>query len=200
MKEVIDHLKSGGIVAYPTETVWGLGVDACNDEAVQKLYELKKRQDSKAISILTANVVEARSLVHLNHEMEKFLSLFWPGPLTAVLSHKSTVSESITGGTGQVGLRCSSLRKIRELVEAYPSPVTTTSANISGTPAALSPKDLQWLPEEVLIWGDEELQESRGSTVISMNEKQVKVLREGDLSLDRVQEIAERYHFSFSDS
>lgn len=199
--QVCKHLSEGGIIAYPTETLWGLGVDIHNETAVEKLFELKKRQSSKAISVLVRDVVQAHEVAVITPQIERLLYFFWPGPLTVVLEAQSEVSEKITGGSGFVGLRCSPRENLRKLQKRYPSPITTTSANVSGSPAALSKKDLCWLPQEILLYEpDVELQPSEGSTVVKIQGDCVEILREGDLDQKLLKKFSEKISLQFRSS
>lgn len=185
VKNYCDHLKAGGILAYPTETVWGLGVDISNSSAVKKLFALKGRDTTKAISILVGNIYEARTLADLDPVCEKLMAVFWPGPVTFVVRAKKTVPEEVTGGTGFVGLRCSNHPFVVALVRELGVGITSTSANKSGEPPA---QDLQallhWLPKEVsrVEWQENRKGfESQGSTVVKWDGTKLSLLRQGDI-------------------
>lgn len=193
--KIVTHLKNEELIAYPTETLWGLGADIESESALEKLFQLKQRQDSKAISVLVEDIMQAKQLAHIDRDIEMLLYFFWPGPLTAVLPAKEHVSQRITAGGGKVGLRCTPHTKTRELLQAFGGPITTTSANLSGQPAALKPADLDWLPNDALVVSDEELPASQGSTVIGIEGSRIKVFREGDLSVSELQKVAAGFGF-----
>lgn len=182
---IVEHLKSAKIIAYPTETLWGLGVDALNSGAVEAIFELKGRDIQKAISILVRDIDMAKEYAHITPEAEKFLEMVWPGPVTVVFPRKSKELDTVCGQGDTIGLRCSSHPLIQKLVWTYENPITTTSANPSGQASAQSQSDLSWLPEDVLVCPykePEEKQESKGSTVVLWTDSVIKILREGDVS------------------
>lgn len=150
--DVHQHLEGGGIIAYPTETVWGIGVLFDNERALESLIELKGREVSKGVSLLVSDFYMANEIAQIDsEEVKRFLQIVWPGPLTAVLPAKDFVSPVIHGGTGYVGLRLSSHPLVSRLMGVLQKPLTTTSANKSGEDPALSEDDLYWLPEQVRV-------------------------------------------------
>ncbi|OQW50268.1 MAG: hypothetical protein A4S09_00290 [Proteobacteria bacterium SG_bin7] len=185
IEDVISHLKAGGIIAYPTETVWGLGVDISNADAIKNLFNLKNRDTTKAISVLVANIFQARELAEIDSNLEKFMSLFWPGAVTFVVRAKSIVPDEITGKTGFVGLRCSSHPFVSELTKKLGTSITSTSANKSGESPAQNENDLlKWLPSEVMKveWKEDRKGfSSLGSTVVKIENEKLSLLRQGDI-------------------
>ncbi len=185
---IISHLEKGGIIAYPTETVWGLGVDISNRVAMENIFNLKGRDTTKAMSVLVGNIYQARELAEFDNKTEKLMDLFWPGPVTFVVAAKPSVPKEVTGGTGFVGLRCSSHPFVRALVNKLGKPITSTSANKSGEAPAQNPKDLlKWLPAEVFQVSWEEDRKgfvSKGSTVIKIENGKLNLLRQGDVDLE----------------
>lgn len=185
VKNYCEHLKAGGILAYPTETVWGLGVDISNTAAIKKLFELKGRDTSKAISVLVGNIYEARRIAEIEPACERLMNVFWPGPVTFVVKAKKNIPMEITGGTGFVGLRCSNHPFVMDLVRELGCGITSTSANKSGEPPAQELLALlRWLPKDVLKvdWQeDRHGLESKGSTVVKIADGQLSLLRQGDV-------------------
>lgn len=198
LDQVCDHLKMGGILAYPTETVWGLGVDATCSEAVLKLLKLKQRAATKAMSILVRGPVEAGHWAVVGESVQRLLRVFWPGPVTFVLPLKDERLKTVSGGSDWIGLRCSSHPSIKDLVWAYDNPITTTSANLSGESEAKSSQELQWLPKEVLIWDDPQDPHSEASlglssTVVQIEGSECRILREGAVLSSEIQKAARMF-------
>jgi L-threonylcarbamoyladenylate synthase len=187
-----EHLAKGGVLAYPTETVWGLGADIRFPEAIQRIYELKGRPQERATSILVSGIEMARSYAEVTPELETMLRIFWPGPLTIVLPAKNTVPGGIQAQDGTVGLRCSSHPWSYSMLITHRYPITTTSANLSGEPPAKSAQELTWLPESVerVSWrgNKDELEIGKPSTVLKPQGSpgQYQVLREGALPKDHI--------------
>lgn len=188
-----EHLEKGGILAYPTETVWGLGADIRFPKSLERIFEIKGRSESKAMSVLVRDIYQAKELSHITPRIEKFLEMFWPGPVTFVIEAKDSVPKVITGETGAVGLRCSSHPFVRGLFKFFDGALTTTSANVSGQSAALKKEDLSWLPGEVLCvdWV-EPLSTSPGSTVVKITKNKLECLRRGDLDFSLISDFADR--------
>jgi L-threonylcarbamoyladenylate synthase len=192
ISQAIETLKEGRILAYPTETLWGLGVDIFNEKAISDLITLKKRSPQKAISIMVRDISQAKTLATISPTIEQLMEIFWPGPLTFVLPAKSSVSFLITGGMNFVGLRCSSLPFLIKLTQQYPNPITTTSANISGEKNALTMSDLKWLVlNQCDNWKSKPLKECLGSTIIKFENENVNLLRQGDISFSFVEKVVQ---------
>jgi L-threonylcarbamoyladenylate synthase len=117
---------------YPTETVYGLGCDAFSDEAIQRLYEVKNRPLSKPVSIAVSDIEMLHAVAIVGDAEEKFIKRFLPGPVTVVLPAKKCVPPVLTGGTGLIGIRMPDNDIAREIIDTLGSPITSTSANLSG--------------------------------------------------------------------
>jgi L-threonylcarbamoyladenylate synthase len=128
-------LAAGGIVVYPTETLYALGADAGNAAALRRLIELKVREAGKPVAVLIDGADMLRGLAaEIPPEADALMRRFWPGPLTLVLRARSSVSPVLTGGGDGVGVRRSSHPLAAALVRALGRPVTTPSANPAGMP------------------------------------------------------------------
>jgi L-threonylcarbamoyladenylate synthase len=132
-----DAIRAGGLVVYPTETIYALGADAGNAEAVQRLLAAKGRDDGRGMSVLVADLGQARALLDTNPgpEAVELARRWWPGPLTLVLPAAAGLPRGLVGETGGVGLRCSSDPVAAALLKAAGVALTATSAN----PSSLEP-------------------------------------------------------------
>lgn len=125
-------LKMGGLVAFPTDTVYGLGADATNDRAVKKIFKIKKRPFAKALPILIAAKKDLNKYASGNSlKIKKIIDKFWPGPLTVVLHKKKIIPDIVTAGKKTVGIRVPAHPVALALIRALGRPLATTSANIS---------------------------------------------------------------------
>lgn len=146
IQNCIEVLKAGGLILYPTDTIWGIGCDATNREAVQKVYELKKRDDSKALIVLLD------SEEHLDHyvidvpEMATELIRVAVKPLTIVYEGAFNVAPNLLGQNDSLGIRISNEKFSHELCEKFGRPIVSTSANVSGAP---SPKTFAEVTKEI---------------------------------------------------
>ena len=137
---------AGGIVAFPTETCYGLAVDPMNEQALGKLFEVKDRPVDKPVLLLISNVSLLDSLV--THVPDLYLPLierFWPGPLTLIFQARPQLSPLVTGGTSTVGVRISPHPVAQALGKAFGGAITATSANLSGKPPARSAAQIRSL-------------------------------------------------------
>lgn len=137
-------LLGGGIVAYPTDTVWGLGVDPTNEAAVRKIYELKKRDGNKPLILMSSSVDYLLPFVEeLSAEEKNVISKYWPGALTLVTKKSSKTPGFMTSGFDTVGIRVPAHPVFSEVANCSPSKVlATTSANLSSEPSSLKKDDV----------------------------------------------------------
>ena len=143
LKEVANIIKDGGIVIFPTETVYGIGVNGLNETAIKKLYEVKQRPINKPISLLVNSIemIEkvAKDITEIEYDLIK---KFLPGPLTIVLKKKDIVPDIVTAGFDTVGIRMPENEIAQKLVEYAGVPIATPSANISGKPSGTNLKEI----------------------------------------------------------
>lgn len=132
-------IREGGVVAFPTETYYGLAVDPFNEVALARLFEIKRRPRDKAVLVLVRDKEQLPSLVKQTPAVFlPLLDMFWPGPLTLVFPALPSLSKLLTGGTGTIGVRVSSNEVAGRLLSCLDTPVTATSANLSGHDPAAS--------------------------------------------------------------
>jgi L-threonylcarbamoyladenylate synthase len=134
IKKAIEVLKSGGIILYPTDTVWGIGCDATNEEAVKKIYELKQRDDSKSMLILLDNPSKLQTYVQDVADIAWDLIDLTDKPLTIIFDGAKNLATNLIAEDGSIGIRVTSELFSRELCKQFRKPIVSTSANISGEP------------------------------------------------------------------
>lgn len=136
-------IRAGGVVAFPTETYYGLAVDPFNREALSRLFALKRRPPDKPVLTLIETEAQLPLLARQVPEVYRpLMAAFWPGPLTLVFDAVPELPVILTGYSGTVGVRISSHPMARQLVAALGQPLTATSANYSGQPAAVTPDEV----------------------------------------------------------
>lgn len=132
-------LRAGGVIAYPTEGVWGLGCDPDNDAAVRRILELKRRDPAKGLILVAADIDQLEPyLAGLGEDEYSRLRASWPGPVTWLVPANGTASRWITGRHPGLALRVSALPQLAVLCRLFGGPIVSTSANPSGRPAALT--------------------------------------------------------------
>lgn len=174
IKNAVEVLKAGGIMLYPTDTLIGLGCDAMNDLAVQKIFEMKGRDSSKPMSIACSNVEMVKQYANLSEAEEQVLTDLLPGPYTFILEKKDNLSDTITGGIGSVGVRIPDYPILLEIIQNLGRPIITTSANQSGEPDIKFLKECKYRADFVL---DTDYNFTGPSTVVDLKNKLI--LREG---------------------
>jgi L-threonylcarbamoyladenylate synthase len=183
-EEILTFLRAGGVIAFPTDTSYGLGADAFCEPAVRRIFEIKGRPEDKPILLLVNSMEMARSIATLSATAVAVASRFWPGPLTMILPARPNVPSLVTAGTGSVGLRWAAAPFAARLLSALDRPITATSANRSGMPSAITAQEVRIQLEdrlEMLIDGGA-LPERGGSTLLDLTTTPPKVLREGPIS------------------
>lgn len=140
MNRAVETLKKGGIILYPTDTVWGIGCDATNEEAVKRIYDLKKREDSKSMLVLVGSYGELEKTVAEIPEAAWMLLDAAVKPLTIIYDHPRGIARNLLAEDGSLGIRVTDELFSRELCRRLRRPIVSTSANVSGkkTPRVFS--------------------------------------------------------------
>jgi L-threonylcarbamoyladenylate synthase len=182
-------LRSGGVVAYPTETLYGLGVDPFREEALERLYALKGRPADMPVSVLVRDTAMLEQVAcALPEAARRLIRAFLPGPLTLVLRARPGLPARLTSGTEKVGVRISAHPLMKHLFSAYPAPVTTTSANPTGRPDARDAREvLRYFPEGLdCILDAGPVTGGIGSTVVDVTGDDALILRPGAVSEEEI--------------
>lgn len=135
VESAIEALKSGDLVVYPTETVYGLGADALNPVAVERVFEAKNRDRSKPVSMAVGELEYISEYTRPTEREQQFMETFLPGPVTVVVERAEVVPDELTAGRDRVGIRIPDHELARELARRI-GPITATSANVSGNESA----------------------------------------------------------------
>jgi L-threonylcarbamoyladenylate synthase len=131
-------LREGGVVAYPTDTLYGLAVDPRHDDAVRRLFDVKARDRGSAVALVAADVAQAQQAGTFGASELALARAFWPGPLTIVVPASPALSTWLSGGLGTIGVRVPAHAVARAMAAAFRWCLTATSANVSGEPAAMT--------------------------------------------------------------
>ena len=180
-------LHKGGLVAFPTDTVYGLGALAFNGTAVESIYLAKDRPIEKAIPVLIGDVMDLEKVSDdIPDEARTLASHFWPGPLTVIVPKKPTLPEAVSA-TSTVGVRVPDHPVARELLGAA-GPMAVTSANISGQPSPATAQEVfdQLKGRIELIIDGGRTPGGVPSTLVDCTGSEIKVLREGPISLEQI--------------
>lgn len=186
-----DVLKKGGLIIYPTDTIYGLGADASTHDAIRKVFEIKQRDSKKPVHIIVADITDAEKFVELTPLARTLAKRFLPGALTLVLKAKDKVPKTLTAGQGTLGIRIPDNRFCIGTARALQGAFTATSANISGRATgrnieeifSLFPKGFE---EIDLVVDGGEIPASSPSTVVDARGPIPLILREGAIPAEEV--------------
>jgi L-threonylcarbamoyladenylate synthase len=193
-EEAAEILKSGGLVAYPTESFYGLAADADNETAILRLFRVKKREAGEPVLLLIPSVESLkRYAANVPETAKRLMDAFWPGGLTLVLEARKEVSVLLTAGTGKIGIRLSCHPVATALAQATGSAITGTSANISGEPPCNTSRGVALALEKGVdrILDGGETPGRKPSTVLDVTTRPHAVLREGMISRRMLQPYCE---------
>ena len=186
-------IRSGKLVAFPTETVYGLGANGLDDGAVRKIFAAKGRPGDNPLILHFASPEDVEQVAYVNERAKLLMDSFWPGPLTLVLPAKSVVPNSVTAGLGTVAVRMPSHPVAMALIKAAGVPIAAPSANRSGRPspteAASVLADIGDDVDIILDGGATDV--GLESTVIDVTGPSVVLLRAGGMPVERLEEVIE---------
>lgn len=184
-------IKNGGIVVFPTETVYGIGTNGLNKEAVKKLYKIKRRPLNKPISLLVSDFkmidIIAKNITEVEY---KIMRKYFPGPLTIILEKKDIVPSIVSGGEKTIGVRMPKDEITRKLIEYAEVPIAAPSANISGNPSGTEIEKISnEFQEDVDYYIDGGKSKiGVGSTIVKVEDGKIKILREGTITKKEIEE------------
>lgn len=187
IKKAVKVLNEGGVVMHATDTCYGLAANVFSPDALERLYSIKKMDRSKPVSMMIPDVNEALKFAEFGGVALNLANEFWPGPLTLILKRKDSLPSFFNGGEVSVGVRCPDSRLSLALIYGVGSPLTTTSANVTGNLEVYNVKDFlvqfgegDLLPDLIIDSG--EISKNIPSTIVSFDEKGPVIIRKGSLS------------------
>lgn len=140
-EEVVRVLEQGGIVLHPTETCYGLAVDIFNEEAIAKLYQIKKMNQFKPVSVIVCDCDDAKRWGDVDDRAFELMTRFWPGPYTFIVNRNGALPQFFNKSNNKVGMRNPKYESLINIVKKLGHPITTTSANLSGKPETYDTQD-----------------------------------------------------------
>ena len=194
VSEIAGLLKSGAVIAFTTDTYYGLGADIYHEEAIKRTFQIKGRPHDRPILILISDREDFMPLISTKDIpvfAYRLMDEFWPGPLTIVFHASEGMSEVLTGSTGKIGIRLPAHPFCRSLVRELGRPLTATSANISDKPSLCNPSDvLDTIGDRIDALVDGGMTEGGAlSTVIDATGAELQVIREGVISENHLREV-----------
>lgn len=178
IKRAINILEDEGTVVYPTDTIYGLGVNIFSENAIKRVYSLKKRSYDKPLSVCVSQIKDISKIASLDKNGEEMIKKILPGPFTIILRKKESISPLLTSGGEKIGVRIPDSRICRELARNFP--ITATSANLSGKTVPESVNEvIEQLGDSIDLILDGGKSQGAPSTVVDLTMNPPKILREG---------------------
>ena len=184
IERATDIILNGGTVIFPTDTVYGLGANASDNRAVNRIFEIKHRNKNKPINVLIADYEDLLKVAEVpTREEGKLMEKFWPGPLTIILKRKDGVANAAASDGDTIGVRMPDNDITRNLIREVGFPLATTSANISGETPGISIESIE--PEVIdnvdFVFDDGESNLKIASTIVKFEDGKPVILREGTI-------------------
>lgn len=187
IEEIKNELLQGSIIAFGTDTVFGLACIYDDLKAIEKIYEAKGRDKLKALPMMCSNIEMIDKVAYINEIDKKIMNKFTPGPLTIIFKKKEIVDDYITSGRDTIGIRIPNDKWILDLIDSINKPLLVTSANISNEDNILKWKDvLEKMGERIDGLVKKDAIGKRASTIIDGSSDEIKILREGPISLKEI--------------
>lgn len=190
--KICDVINNKGLVITPTDTVYGIMADAMDEDAIKKVYDIKKRGYNKPLIILVDSFEMLSQYTEEISEMErKLMNRFWPGLVTFILKKNDKISNLITAGNNTVGVRIPDNKDLLEIIRRLNRPVVSTSANITETPVITSIEMLEAdIIDNIDYIEDGGYLDNQSSTIVKINDNELVILREGKIA-DEIKEYYE---------
>ncbi len=192
LSKAIEALQNGDIVVYPTDTLYALGVDIYNKDAVKKVFEVKKRPLNNPLPVAVSNLADIEKLAFVSNIARDLAEYFLPGPLTMILNKKSVILDVVTGGLDNVAVRIPDNDVALDLLSRY-GPITVTSANVHGkeVPDIISDIKMQFNSDDVAVYLDYGKLNGLPSTIVDMTAGKPRIVRDGAITKEEILDVVE---------
>ncbi|OUN36887.1 L-threonylcarbamoyladenylate synthase [Massilimicrobiota sp. An80] len=188
MNEICDVIQKGGIVAFPTETVYGVGIHFNDEEALERLMEAKNRDYSKAITLMVADKKDISQYAYISPQAQKMIDQFMPGMITLIFKKKESVRDIMTNGKSTIGIRIPDSEFVLSLLKKV-GPMLVTSANLSQHSNTTSTQEvLNQLDGRIDLVVDGKTSDNIASTVVDVSQDEIKILRAGKITKEQIEE------------
>lgn len=193
-------LQNGGVIVFPTDTIYGLGTNALDEKAISKIFKIKKRDVNKPISILVRDIPMAKKVACIDSKAERILEKIWPESVTVILRKKDVIPYSLTGGEENVAIRISNNLFVKSLFARIDFPITATSANLAGEANLLRAEDIKKTfagaknkPDLFINGGD--IENRVASTIVDLTDiNKPRLVRMGAVSIDKLNEFFKKFY------
>lgn len=187
---LVEALNQDEVIAFPTETVYGLGILYDSSKAMANLKWAKQRPETKPFTLMIADPIEVKQFAKVSKRDWQVIEALMPGPLTVILKRLDSVSPEITNGYETIGIRCPDDVFVRRLLKAAGKPMLVPSANISGQPATTSDEEvLRQLDGRIAMVVQGHCGSATASTIIDLTGEQPSIVRQGEITLQQIEEV-----------
>jgi len=187
----IKIIKRGGVVIFPTDTIYGLFCDVANKKAVDKLFKIKKRSYKKPIPVFVKDIGLAKKIARIDKKQERFLKKVWPGKVTVILEAKEKFPRGVLGSDNKIGIRIPNYKPVLSLLKKLNTSLSSTSANISEIPGSGKIEEVikqfsrrKNKPDLIVDAGN--LKPSKSSTVVDLTDNRLIILRKGAVNIKSI--------------
>ena len=189
--EIAQILKNDGVIAVPTDTVYGLCARMNSKKARENLIKIKNRPQNKNFPIMCANLEQIKEIAQVSEKSEKIIQSFMPGPITLIFLKSANVPEFVNKGSNEIGIRMATSKALEELILKLGEPIYMTSANLSGEPVCKSIEEIQEKFQNLDGILDGKVFYGQASTIVDCTSDEIKVIRQGPISLKNIKEITQ---------
>lgn len=189
IEKLVQILKNDGVISVPTDTVFGICARMNSQIAHDKLVKIKKRSINKAFPVMCANEEQIKSIAIVNEREIKLIKALMPGPITLVLKKNKNLPEYITNGKDTIAIRMAISKSIKNLILKLQCPIFMTSANQSGEHECADLDEIEKACPHLDGMMEGEVLYSKGSTIVDCSTDEIKILREGPISIEQIKEI-----------
>ena len=183
MKELVDNIERGNLVIVPTDTVYGISADACNEEAIKKVFIAKHREEKPLIVMVSSIEMLKKYVKNINELEQKLIDKYWPNTLTILFEKSDNLSNLVTCGSPLVGVRMPNNKLLLDLMNEINKPIISTSANISGNSVITNTNLIDpELKKHISYIYDDGEKTNIASTLVKVEDNKIKILIEGILS------------------
>ena len=187
--EIVDILKNNGVISVPTDTVYGVCARIDSKKAHDNLILVKNRPKTKPFPVMCANEEQIKDIAIVNEKAEKIIKAFMPGPITIVLNKKETVPDYITNGKKTIAIRMATSKTLEKIILSLETPIFMSSANQSGEKTSESLEEIEKNCPKINGILEGKIKLGVGSTIIDCTSEKIKVLREGPIKLEEINNI-----------
>ena len=196
IEELSNILKNDGVIAVPTDTVYGLCARMNSEKARENLIELKNRPENKAFPIMCNSIEQIRNIAKVDARIEKIIENFMPGPITILLEKRKEIPEYVNNGLRLIAIRMATSKPLEELIEKVGSPIFMTSANLSGEPVCKTIKEIENVFPNIDGIMAGEVSYGEASTIVDCTSYEIKIIRKGPIKLEDIKKLVSEINFN----